>query len=123
MSRKPWAAKCSASARVETVDGFAAGVERVADRSADVFFADRELLLDAAKRSPSAGELVILERRFTYEAVGLAVPRGDEDLRLLVDRMLSGLYRSGEIAAIYTPYFGKPDPQTLHFFQAVSLAE
>ena len=111
------------SAKTETVDSFAAGVERIADRSADVFFGDRALLLDAAVRSPSAGDLVLLERHFTYEAPALAMQRGDEDFRLLVDRALSRLYRSGEIDAIYTPYYGKLDPQTLHFFQACSLAE
>lgn len=110
-------------AKVETVDGFGAGVERIADGSADVLFGDRALLLDAAMRSPHAGDLVLLERRFSYESVGLALPRGDEDFRLLVDRLLSGLYRSGQIDAVYSPYFGKLDPQTLHFLQAVSLSD
>jgi ABC-type amino acid transport substrate-binding protein len=110
-------------ARAETVDTFAEGVDRVADRSADVFFGDRALLLDAAMRSPHAGDLVLLERHFTYEAPALALQRDDEEFRLLVDRTLSRLFRSGEIAAIYTPYFGKPEPQTLHFLQANSLAE
>jgi ABC-type amino acid transport substrate-binding protein len=105
------------------VDTLAEGVERVADRVADVFFGERALRLDAAMRSPYAGDLVLLERHFTYEAPALALQRGDEDFRLLIDRTLSGMYRSGEIEAIYTPYFGKPDPQTLHFFQACSLAD
>lgn len=111
------------SAKMVAVDGFAAGVERVADRSADVFFGDRALLLEAAVRSPSAGDLVLLDRHFTYEAPALALQRGDEDFRLLIDRALSRLYRSGEIEAIYTPYFGKPDVQSLRFFQVSSLAE
>jgi ABC-type amino acid transport substrate-binding protein len=110
-------------ARIEPVDDFASGVDRVVQRKADVLFANRELLLTAAATSPSAGELVVLERHFTYEAPALALPRGDEDLRLLVDRALSQLYRSGDISAVYTPYFGKPALQTLRFFQASSLPE
>lgn len=110
-------------AKVEEVDDFATGVERVVDRRADVFFSERSLLLEAAARSPSAGELIVLDRYFTYEAPALALPREDEDFRLLVDRTLSSLYRSGEISALYTPFFGKPAEQTLHFFQASSLPE
>ena len=108
------------AAKIETVDSFAAGVERVVARRADVFFADRAMLLEAAARSPAAGELIVLDRFFTYEAPAFALPRGDEDFRLLVDRTLSGLYRSGEISELYTPFFGKPGVQTLHFFQASS---
>lgn len=110
-------------ARVEPVDSFAVGVERVVARSADALFGDRDLLLDALKRSPSADDLMVLERRFTSEGVALALERGDEDFRLLVDRTLSGLYRSDEIAAIFAPFFGKPDAQELQFFRASSLSE
>jgi hypothetical protein len=55
------------------------------DRSANVFFADRSILLDAATRSPSAGDLTVLDRLFTYGPLALALARGDEDFRLLVD--------------------------------------
>ena len=37
---------------------------------------------------------VFIDRRFTYEALALALPRGDNDFRLLVDRTLSRFYRS-----------------------------
>ena len=111
------------AAKIETVDSFAAGVERVMARRADVFFAERAMLLEAAARSPAAGELIVLDRYFTYEAPALALPRGDEDFRLLVDRTLSSLFRSDEIKALYTPYFGKPSEQALRFFQASSLPD
>ncbi len=44
--------------------------------------ADRAILLDAAKRSPSARDLIVLDRQFTYEPLALAFARGDEDFRL-----------------------------------------
>lgn len=110
-------------AKIEVVDDIATAVDRVAARRADVFFADRALLLSAAASSPSASDLVVLDRYFTYEARALALPRGDEDFRLLVDESLSQLLRSGDIAAVYTPYFGKPAIQTLRFFEAISLGE
>ncbi len=73
------------TAKVIPVDGYDAGIRRVVDRSANVFFADRSILLDAATRSPSAGALTVLDRLFTYGPLALALARGDEDFRLLVD--------------------------------------
>ena len=110
-------------AEVAPVDTLATGVARVADGSADGLFGDRELLLAAAKQSPDADKLVVLERRFSYEAYALALPRGDEDFRLTVDRALSRLYRSDQISAVYTPYFGKPEELALRFFRMSSLPD
>ena len=52
-------------AEVVPVDSYEAGVQRVLNRESDAFFADRPILLDAAKRSPSAEDLVVLDRHFT----------------------------------------------------------
>ena len=93
------------------------------DRRAAALFGDRPVLLDAAQRGPDAGELMVLERRFTREPLALAVRRGDDAFRLLVDRTLSRLFRSPEIGPLYTTYFGAPDPGMLEFFQSVALPD
>ena len=108
---------------VVPVASYDAGVERVLARQSDVFFGDRPILLDAAKRSPSAEDLLVLDRLYTYEPLALALAHGDEDLRLLVDRTLSGLYRSGEIGDLYATYFGEPDENALTFFRLTALPE
>ena len=59
------------------------------------------MLLDAAKRSPSPRDLVVLDRRFTVEPIALAMRRGDEDFRLLVDRALSQLLASDAFRTLY----------------------
>jgi putrescine:ornithine antiporter len=105
------------AAKVAPVESYDAGVQRVLDRTVNVFFGDRALLLDAVKRSPSAGDLLVVDRLFTHEPLALALPRGDEDFRLLVDRTLSRLYRSGEITAIYAKWCGEPDENALTFFR------
>lgn len=99
------------------VTSYDAGVQSVLIREADVFFADRPILLDAVKRSPSASDLVVLDRLFTYEPLALMLERGDEDFRLVVDRTLSELYRSGEIGGLYAKYFGEPDENALSLFR------
>src|SRR5512139_2951536 len=52
---------------VAPVADYAAGVQMVRERRAAALFGDRPVLLDAAKRGPDAGELMVLERRFTRE--------------------------------------------------------
>ena len=110
------------TARVMPVKDFAEGVQAVLDRKASVFFADRSILLDAAKRAP-AGELTVLDRRFTFAPLALAMKRGDEDLRLAVDAALSRLYPSPEFRAIYAKWFGPPDDLAAAFFRSIVLPE
>jgi putrescine:ornithine antiporter len=111
------------TANVVQVQGYDAGVRGVLERTSNVFFGDRAILLDAAKRSASAGDLIVLGRLFTYEPLALALGRGDEDFRVLVDRTLSRLYRSGEAAAFYAKWCGEPDDNALTFFRLSALPD
>ncbi|MGA8051665.1 MAG: transporter substrate-binding domain-containing protein, partial [Burkholderiales bacterium] len=111
------------TAKVVPVDSYAAGIEGLLAGRSSVFFGDRAILLDAATRSPSAGDLTLLERHFTYEPIGLALRRGDEDFRLAVDRSLSRLFRSEEIGPLYAKWFGKPDRDARDFFRMTALPE
>ena len=103
--------------KVTPVDGYAAGVQAVADRRANAFFGDRAILLDAARRRAAGQNLMVADRLFTYEPVALTVAKGDDDFRLLVDRTLSRLYASAEFAPMYTKYFGEPDEAALTFYR------
>jgi ABC-type amino acid transport substrate-binding protein len=47
---------------------------------------------------------------FSYETYALALPRDDGAFRLVVDRTLAQLYRSGKINAILEKTFGKGQP-------------
>jgi polar amino acid transport system substrate-binding protein len=110
-------------AKVVPVKDYGAGIQAVVERKANVFFGDRPILLDAAKRTVSAGQLTVHERRFTDEPLALALRRGDEDFRLAVDSTLSRLYRSAEFRAEYTKWFGEPDERAAAFFRSVALPE
>jgi polar amino acid transport system substrate-binding protein len=111
------------SAQVVPVEGYQAGIQRVIDRSSDVFFGDRPILLDAATRGASAGSLIVLDRLFTYEPIALALQRNDDDFRLVVDRSLSRLFVSKEIPVLYTKWFGEPDSSVVTFFRQAALPE
>jgi polar amino acid transport system substrate-binding protein len=82
-----------------------------------VLFGDRAVLLEAVKRDRAGGDLLVIDRLFTHEPVALALPHGDEEFRLLIDRALNRLYASGEINTIYAKWFGQPDESALTFFR------
>ncbi|HXJ33472.1 MAG TPA: amino acid ABC transporter substrate-binding protein [Candidatus Eisenbacteria bacterium] len=111
------------NAEIVPVKTYQEGVARVVAGTTDALFGDRSILLNAAAGSQAAGDLVVLDRQYTYEPIALALARDDDDFRLVVDRTLSRLYRSGEIKAIYRVYFGDPDADTLAFFGFVALPE
>jgi ABC-type amino acid transport substrate-binding protein len=104
-------------ADVAPVGSHDAGIQALLDRRSDAFFGERAVLLDAARRHPSARDLVVVDRLFTYEPLALALGRGDEEFRLFLDRSLSRLYGSGDMGGLYTKWFGEPDETTLAFFR------
>jgi len=99
------------------VTGYDAGVQAVVDGKADALFGERAVLFDAVRRSPSPNQVLVVDRFFTFEPLALGLPRGDEDFRLRVDRALSRIYLSGQIRAIYAPWFGEPDASVATFFR------
>jgi polar amino acid transport system substrate-binding protein len=109
--------KFEITATVAPVEGYEAGIRRVLDRRSDVFFGDRAILLDAANRSPSSGDLVVLDRLFIYEPLALTLARSDDDFRLIVDRTLSRLFASAEFHRLYVTWFNEPDESTVTFFR------
>jgi putrescine:ornithine antiporter len=115
--------KFQLSAKVVPVTSYEDGIRRVLDRSSNVFFGDRAILVDAAKRNPAKGDLIVLDRHFTYEPIALPLRRDDDDFRLVVDRTLSRLYGSGDFRFLYAKWFGEPDEDALKFFEKSALPE
>ena len=103
------------------VQSFAEGTVLLEAGKADAFFGDRVVLQQLVASSQAENRPRVLERIFEMEPVALALPRGDEDLRLLVDSELSLIYRSGEIEPLYRQYFGEPGEQVRLLFKAYAL--
>jgi ABC-type amino acid transport substrate-binding protein len=110
-------------AKIVPVESHDQGVQRVLNRSSDVLFGERSILLDAKKRNPAGRDLIVLDRLFTYEPLAFALALGNEDLRLLVDQSLSSLSRSGETQNLYKRFFGEPDENALTFFRLNTIAD
>lgn len=110
-------------ATVVPVASYDEGIRRVLDRSTTVFFGDRAILVDAWRRNPSAADLQVLDRRFSDEAQALALPRGDEDYRLAVDRALSRFFASDGFREVFAKSFGQLTDPVRTFFLLSSLPE
>lgn len=108
---------------IVSVPDVATGIRQVADGSADAFFGERTVLLDAIRRDASAGELMVLDRYFDHSPLSFALSRSDEDFRLAVDKSLSHLYTSGKVAEVYSQFFGKPDGAAIAQFDRNALRD
>jgi ABC-type amino acid transport substrate-binding protein len=84
------------------VDGLAA----IDKGLAEAFASDRGILVGLAVTSKDPKLYALPNIFFSYEPYGFMVRRNDADFRLLVNRALAGLYRSGGIAPIYDRWFG-----------------
>ena len=82
------------------------GLAMLDDGRISAYFADRSILVFLAQQSKAPEKLMLAENYLTVEPYALALPRGDEDFRLAVDRALSHIYRNGEIVAIFAKTFG-----------------
>ncbi len=63
---------------------------------------------------------------FSFEPYALVVRRDDPDFRLAVNRALVGIYKSGEIDAVYVKWLaplGRPGPLLNAMFYLNSLPE
>jgi ABC-type amino acid transport substrate-binding protein len=105
------------------VNDHAEGVAGVAKGELDAYFADKAILAGVLAGNPDRERLVVSRNTLTYEPYALAIARDDEDLRLVLDRALSHIYRSGAIFRIFEKHFGKPGPTEVLFYGLAALPE
>jgi len=92
--------------QVVAVDDHQDGLAKLEAGTISAYFADRAILLFLAAGSTKPEMLKLSQRYYTYEPYALAMLRGDDEMRLLVDRALSRLYRSGAIEGLFAGSFG-----------------
>ena len=85
----------------------------------DAYFADRELLVGLLKKSAAPDKLAISQGQFTYEPYGLAMRKGEDRLRLAIDRALAQLFASGAAAELVQRNFGRPASQDLQMIYTI----
>ena len=84
----------------------AEGLQLLENGKISAYFADRSILMALIADSKAPENLRLSDAYLTIETYALALPHGDDDLRLEVDRALSHIYGSGEITSILGRTFG-----------------
>jgi len=82
------------------------GLAMLDDARISAYFADRSILVTLISDSKDPDKLALADEYLTLEPYALALPRGDEDYRIEVDRALSHIYRSGELRPMFQRAFG-----------------
>ncbi|MBE9521432.1 MAG: amino acid ABC transporter substrate-binding protein [Proteobacteria bacterium] len=95
------------------------GMEALRKGHIDAFSADQIVLIGLASNAEDPNTFAIASVVFSYEPFALAVRRNDADFRLVADRALSRLYRSGEILQIYERWVGRFVPRRPPVYDAM----
>jgi glutamate/aspartate transport system substrate-binding protein len=108
-----------------SVKNRAEGLKLLDESRVEGFASDRTTLIGLVATSTGSGNYRLLDEDFSVEPYALALPRGDHEFRLAVNRVLAGLYRGGEIANIYNRWLGRLGPPSLllsatYFVQALA---
>jgi ABC-type amino acid transport substrate-binding protein len=118
-------ARYSVNAQVLTVSTRPEGVKLVEESKVEGFAADRTTLVGAVLARSASGAYRLLDEDFSIEPYVFALPRGDHEYRLAVNRVLARLFRSGEIAKVYDRWLGPLGPPSAllsatYFVQGIS---
>ncbi len=76
----------------------------------DAYVADRDLLAEMLAARGNPADILIADELLTIEPYALAMRRGEDRLRLIADRAIAGLYRSGEIFQVFRRWMPAPEP-------------
>src|SRR5688572_18762360 len=100
-------------AQVVTVKTRESGLQMLESGKVDGFASDRIVLIGQVLQGKMQGTFKLLDEDFSIEPYALALPKGDHDYRLAVNRVLARLYRTGDIAKIYNPWLGRLGPPSV----------
>lgn len=87
-------------AEVVLFDDHAAGRDALAAGEIAAYFGDQSILVGLIQTSGAPEDFMLSNEMFTVEKQALAMPRGDTEFRLAVDKALSELYISGRMQEI-----------------------
>jgi ABC-type amino acid transport substrate-binding protein len=102
------------------------GLAALQGGQADAYASDRVILVGLLVKANAADRYGVADAQFSYEPYALMVRRNDAAFRLVANRTLARIYRSGDIATIFGKWFaviGRPSPSLVFMFRLFSLPE
>lgn len=95
------------SIEITEVADFDQGLKLLEQGTVDALAGDRSTLIGVGKASREPGQFALLDEDFSLEPIALMMRRGDPDFRLVVNRELSRLYRTGDVDEVFYKWFGQ----------------
>jgi ABC-type amino acid transport substrate-binding protein len=92
----------------------------------DGYASDKVILAGLALRARGTTRFALLPETLSYEPYGLMVRRDDSAFRLVANRTLARIYRTGAIRTLYAKWFaalGRPTPSLLLMYALQGLPE
>jgi ABC-type amino acid transport substrate-binding protein len=105
--------KFKIQAEIVTVKDHPQGLGMLEGGEISAYFSDQAILVYLAAQSAAPDSLRVGARFFSHEPYALALPRGDSEFRLAVDRALSRIYRSVTVEGIFNSAFANAKPSEL----------
>lgn len=103
------------------------GVAAIDAGKVDAYASDQVILIGQGYKAKDPKALEVPDISLSYEPYGIMLRQGDDDLRLVADRELARLYRSGEVMKIYDhwlrPLIGEPIPILKSMYVLYALPE
>ncbi len=93
----------------------------------DAFASDQIVLIGQIIEAAYPKKYALLDETFSYEPYGFVVRRNDADFRLVANRAISQIYRSGQHIQIFNKWIGRigirPPPVLLAMYQLNTIPE
>ena len=103
------------------------GLAAITDGRADAYASDQVILAGLALKTKDPSLFRLSGTIYSYEPYALMVRRDDSAFRLVADRALAQIYRSGQVWDIYKRWFGswsaKPSDALVALYQMQSLSD
>lgn len=114
-------------AEVVIVNDRSEGMNRLNRRDVDAFASDQIVLIGQVIEALNPTQYALADETFSFEPYGLVIRRNDADFRLVANRSLAQLYRSGQHIQIYNKWIGRigirPSPMLAAMYQLNTLPE
>ncbi len=116
----------SISATIVPVKDHDEGLAALQTSKIEAYASDRTILIGLVLQARGTARYALVSDDLSYEPYGFMVRRDDSAFRLVANRALARIYRSGAIGAIYSKWFGalgKPTPALVLMYALQGLPE
>ena len=123
---REWMPKNAPSLQLVPVKEHPEGLAALENGQVDAYASERVVLIGIGVTSRNPGSLALVDEYISYDPYAFMMRRGDAPFRLVVNRALSKVYRSGDVFPIYERWFGalgRPTPLLLHLYLLHSLPD